>query len=153
MEIRYFVCGIGYDADDCVTDYDREFGDFDTLEEAREKFDEAVREAEDNLDEFFCDDELVAYWKIQLEKCDCTEECDECVDVLLETDIYKEERNGVANEIKTPEDLRRNIINVLSKGKLGEDYIDWHTDEGKCGLTLIVKGECFDMVITKRDTK
>lgn len=41
-----------------MTDYDREFGDFDTLEEAREKFNEAVHEVEDNLDEFFCDDEI-----------------------------------------------------------------------------------------------
>ena len=40
MKIRYYVCGIGYDKNDCVTDYDREFGDFDTVEEAQEKFDE-----------------------------------------------------------------------------------------------------------------
>ena len=92
MKIRYYVCGIGYDKNYCVTDYDREFGDFDTVEEARKKFAEAVREAEDNLDEFFFDDEPeVSYWKIQLEKCEETDECIECIDVLDEVDIEKEE--------------------------------------------------------------
>ena len=90
--IRYYVSGIGYDKNDCVTDYDREFGDFDTVEEAREKFAEAVREAEDNLDEFFLDSELeVAYWHIQLEKCEVTEFEINCIDVLDEIDVCKEE--------------------------------------------------------------
>ena len=92
MKIRYYVCGIGYDKNDCITDYDREFGDFDTVEEARDKFDEVVYEAEDNLDEFFLDDEPeVSYWKIQLEKCEETDEYIECIDVLDEVDIEKEE--------------------------------------------------------------
>lgn len=38
MEIRYYVCGIGYDKNDCVTDYEWDFGDFDTYEEAYELF-------------------------------------------------------------------------------------------------------------------
>ena len=29
MEIRYYVCGIGYDENDCVTDYEQSFGDFE----------------------------------------------------------------------------------------------------------------------------
>lgn len=92
MKIRYYVCGIGYDKNDCVTDYEREFGDFDIVEEAQEKFAEAVREAEDNLDEFFIDGEPeVAYWHIQLEKCEETDEYIECIDVLDEVDIEKEE--------------------------------------------------------------
>ena len=91
MKIRYYVCGIGYDENDCVTDYDREFGDFDTVEEARDKFGEVVCEAEDNLDEFFFDDEPeVSCWKIQLEKCEETDEYIECIDVLDEVDIEKE---------------------------------------------------------------
>ena len=90
IEIRYYVCGIGYDINDCVTDYTREFGDFDTEEEAQDKFDEAVREAEDNLDEFFRDDEpKVAYWKIQLEQCEETETSITCIDILDESNIYK----------------------------------------------------------------
>lgn len=90
--IRYYVSGIGYDKNDCVTDYDREFGDFNIVEEAREKFAEAVREAEDNLDEFFLDSEPeVAYWHIQLEKCEVTEFEINCIDVLDEIDVCKEE--------------------------------------------------------------
>ena len=89
--IRYYVCGIGYDNNDCVTDCEREFGDFDTVEEAQDKFAEAVREAEDNLDEFFLDSEPeVVYWHIQLEKCEETDEYIECIDVLDEVDIEKE---------------------------------------------------------------
>ena len=92
MKTRYYVCGIGYDKNDCVTDYDREFGDFDTVEEAREKFAEAVREAEDNLDEFFLDSEPeVVYWHIQLEKCEETKSEINCIDVIDEIDICKEE--------------------------------------------------------------
>lgn len=92
MKIRYYVCGIGYNKNDCVTDYDREFGGFDTVEEARDKFGEVVCEAEDNLDEFFFDDEPeVLCWKIQLEKCEETDEYIECIDVLDEVDIEKEE--------------------------------------------------------------
>ena len=92
MKIRYYVCGIGYNENDCVTDYEREFGNFDTYEEAQEKFAEAVREAEDNLDEFFLDNELeVAYWHIQLEKCEETESEINCIDIIDETDICREE--------------------------------------------------------------
>lgn len=88
---HYFVSGIGYDKDDCVTDYDREFGAFDDCEEATEKFDEVVREAEEFLDEFFLEDEPeVAYWKVQLEKCKITEEAITCIAVLAEEDIYKD---------------------------------------------------------------
>ena len=92
MKIRYYVSGIGYDKNDCVTDYYSEFGDFDTVEEAREKFAETVREAEDNLDEFFLDSEPeVAYWHIQLEKCEEAEFEINCIDVLDEIDICKAE--------------------------------------------------------------
>lgn len=89
-EIRYFICGLGYDANDRITDYERSFGDFDDKDEAQDKFDEVVSEAEESIDEFFrrTPDE-VAYWKIQLEKCECTEGYDECVDVLDEYDIKR----------------------------------------------------------------
>ena len=33
MKIRYYVCGIGYDKNDCVTDDEWDFGDFETYEE------------------------------------------------------------------------------------------------------------------------
>ncbi len=89
MNIRYFVCGLGYDSNDCITGYERSFGDFDTVEEARERFDEAVQKAESDLTEFFNDAPEVSCWHIQLEKCECTDEYDECIDVIEEVDIIK----------------------------------------------------------------
>jgi hypothetical protein len=38
MKIRYYVSGLGYDENDCITDYEEDFGDFDTYEEAYELF-------------------------------------------------------------------------------------------------------------------
>ena len=38
MKTRYYVCGLGYDEHDSVTDYEQNFGDFDTYEEAFELF-------------------------------------------------------------------------------------------------------------------
>ena len=52
-EIRYFVCGLGYDTNGRITDYERSFGDFDDKDEAQDKFDEVVSEAEEFIDEFF----------------------------------------------------------------------------------------------------
>ena len=36
--IRYYVSGIGFNNNDCVTDDEWDFGDFDTYEEAYELF-------------------------------------------------------------------------------------------------------------------
>ena len=89
-EIRYFVCGLGYDTNGRITDYERSFGDFDDKDEAQDKFDEVVSEAEEFIDEFFENTPYeVACWKIQLEKCECTDAYDECVDVLDEYDIKR----------------------------------------------------------------
>ena len=91
-EIRYFVCGLGYDTNGRITDYERSFGDFDDKDEAQDKFDEVVSEAEEFIDEFFENTPYeVACWKIQLEKCECTDAYDECVDVLDEYDIKRRE--------------------------------------------------------------
>ena len=89
-EIRYFIYGLGYDANDRITDYERSFGDFDDKDEAQDRFDEVVSEAEEFIDEFFRGtSNKVAYWKIQLEKCECAEDYDECIDVLDEYDITR----------------------------------------------------------------
>ena len=89
-EIRYFIYGLGYDADDRITDYERSFGDFDDKDEAQDKFDEVISEAEEFIDEFFRETpDEIAYWKIQLEKCECAEDYDECIDVLDEYDITR----------------------------------------------------------------
>lgn len=85
MEIRYFVYALGYDTNNCITDYEKCFGDFKTLEEARNKFDEVICKSK----EFIFNDinHEVAYWHVQIEECECTDEYDECVDVIEETDI------------------------------------------------------------------
>ena len=49
-EIRYFVCGLGYDTNGRITDYERSFGDFDDKDEAQDKFDE-VNEIVNNIKE------------------------------------------------------------------------------------------------------
>lgn len=97
MKIRYFVCGLGYDTNNCITDYERSFGDFDTVGEAKEKFEEVIQKAENHLTEFFNDVPEVFYWHIQLEKCECTDEYDECIDVIDEIDIYKSEVKQMRN--------------------------------------------------------
>ena len=89
-EIRYFIYGLGYDANDRITDYERSFGDFDDKNEAQDRFDEVISEAEEFIDEFFRETpDEIAYWKIQLEKCECAEDYDECIDVLDEYDITR----------------------------------------------------------------
>jgi hypothetical protein len=37
--------------------------------------------------------------------------------------------------MRTAEDIRKEIVDGLfNKPILGENYIDWHTDDGECGL-------------------
>ena len=55
--------------------------------------------------------------------------------------------------MKTAEDIRKEIVEGLfNKPILGENYIDWHTDDGECGLTIIFKNanEEFDIIIRKQ---
>lgn len=49
-------------------------------------------------------------------------------------------------------ELREAIINkILINPKLGVNYIDYHTDNGECGLELIFGEEKFDLIITKKE--
>ena len=55
--------------------------------------------------------------------------------------------------MRTAEDIRKNIAEALfNNPKLGENYIDWHTEDGECGLTIIFKhaNEEFEIVIKKK---
>jgi hypothetical protein len=55
--------------------------------------------------------------------------------------------------MRTAEDIRKEIVEGLfNKPILGENYIDWHTDDGECGLTIIFKNakEEFDIIIRKQ---
>lgn len=58
--------------------------------------------------------------------------------------------------MRTAEDMRKQIVEALfNNPKLGANYIDWHTEFGECGLTLIYnnQNEQFDIVIKKKQNK
>ena len=82
MKNRYYVCGIGYNKNDCVTDDEWDFGDFDTYEEAYELF--IKLQCRDSAS-FFAESKSNAYQMLlQLEKCEETDEIIECIDVKNE---------------------------------------------------------------------
>ena len=82
MKTRYYVCGIGYDKNDCVTDDEWDFGDFDTYEGAYELF--IKLQCRDSVP-FFADSKSNAYQMLlQLEECEETDEIIECIDVKNE---------------------------------------------------------------------
>lgn len=81
MEIRYYVCGIGYDVNGCITDHEQSFGDFDTYEGAYELF---VKLQCRSAESFFTKAPKVHELLIQLEECEETEDEVECIDVRNE---------------------------------------------------------------------
>lgn len=90
--IRYYVCGLGYDVNGNITDYETDFGDFDTIEEAYELF----MKLQDRSEESFFEDMPEVYeLLIQLEECEETDEEITCIDVKDEFSVtnpnYKEE--------------------------------------------------------------
>lgn len=78
---RYYVCGISYDKNNCVTDYEKYFDDFDTYEEAYELF---VKLQCRSAESFFTAVPEVYQWLIQLEECEETEDEINCIDVRNE---------------------------------------------------------------------
>lgn len=86
MKIRYYVCGLGYNGVEEITDHEVDFGDFDTVEEARKCFDDSASKKFEEIG----DVEELKYWKIQLEECEETEDGIECVDVIAEEDIFRD---------------------------------------------------------------
>jgi hypothetical protein len=53
----------------------------------------------------------------------------------------------------TAEDIRREIVEAMfNKPVLGDNYVDWHTEDGECGVTIMFKhaNEEFDIIIVKR---
>lgn len=82
MKIRYYVCGIGYDKNDCVTDDEWDFGDFDTYAEAYMLFVKLQCRDEES---FFTENESnVCTMILQLEECEETDNYIECVYVKNE---------------------------------------------------------------------
>ena len=83
--IRYYVCGLGYDEYDRITDHEWSFGDFDTYEEAYELF---VKLQCKDKELFFTKAPDVYQLAIQLEECEEYEDEAECVDVRNEWIIF-----------------------------------------------------------------
>lgn len=81
MKIRYYVCGIGYDENDCITDYEQDFGDFNTYEEAYELF---VRLQCNNFELLFIENPEIYQLLIQLEECEEDDNEINCIDVKNE---------------------------------------------------------------------
>ena len=54
--------------------------------------------------------------------------------------------------MKAVEDVRKQIIEAFfNNPKLGENYIDWHTENsGECGVTIMYSDEQFDIIIRRR---
>ena len=77
MKTRYYVCGLGYDENNCITDYEQEFGDFDTYEEAYESFVNLQCKPEES----FFENSDVYQLLIQLEECEEYDDSTECIDV------------------------------------------------------------------------
>jgi hypothetical protein len=86
------VCGLGYDENNKITDYEVDLGDFDTYEEAYELF---VRLQCKDMELFFLQEPEIYELLIQLEECEETEDEVNCIDVKNEWWItnpnYKEE--------------------------------------------------------------
>lgn len=82
--IRYYVCGLGYDENLEAIDYEVDFGDFDTYEEAYELF---VKLQCKNAEAFFVGTSEVYEIDIRIEECEETEDEIECVNVKNEWGI------------------------------------------------------------------
>lgn len=41
------------------------------------------------------------------------------------------------------------VMELLNKPVLGQNYVDWHTEDGECGVTLMYGKEHFDITIRK----
>ena len=81
VKIRYYVSGLGYDENDCITDYDWDFGDFDTYEEAYELF---VKLQCQDMELLFLQEPEIYQLLIQLEESEVTDDAITCVDVKNE---------------------------------------------------------------------
>ena len=79
--ISYYVCGLGYDEDNRITDYGLGFGRFDTYEEAYELF---VKLQCRNPKWFFRNASDVYQLLIQLEECEEDDDAIDCIDVKNE---------------------------------------------------------------------
>lgn len=80
-EIRYYICGLGYNKNNCITDAEIYFGEFDTYEAAYEEF---VKLQCKDTGWFFNHTTDIDQLLLQLEECEETEEEINCIDVKNE---------------------------------------------------------------------
>lgn len=97
MKIRYYVCGLGYDKNYKVVDYECNFGGFDTYEEAYELF---VQLQCKNPASFFIDAPDVYEMDIRIEKCKETDFAIECFDIRNEYAIINPKFNEEGGNMK-----------------------------------------------------
>ena len=83
---RYYVCAIGYDLDNDVTDFEKTIEGFDKYEDAYECF---VKAQSSNWKKDFKDHPDLSYIQLQLEECREALKCIECVDIKNEWIINK----------------------------------------------------------------
>jgi hypothetical protein len=81
MKIRYYVCGLGYDVNGNITDYEKYYGDFDTYEQAYARFVTVQCMSRDVL---FANARGVNQLLVQLEECEVADEEINCIDVRNE---------------------------------------------------------------------
>ena len=79
--IRYYVCGLGYDVNGNITDYEKYYGDFDTYTEAYELF---VKLQCKSAETFFENAAGVNQLLLQVEECEKHNDYTECIDVKNE---------------------------------------------------------------------
>lgn len=79
--IRYYICGLGYDENNFITDYEQYLGDFDTYEEAYEEF--VMLQCRD-VAWFFGGTPNIYQLLLQLEECEEDDYEVNCIDVKNE---------------------------------------------------------------------
>lgn len=119
MKIRYYVCGLGYDKNLEVIDYEVGFGDFDTYEEAYELF---VKLQCRRAESFFVNASEVYEIDIRLEECEETDDTIECIKIRNEWGIINPKFNKEGVNMK----IRDYDVSLLIKECA--DFI-YYTDE------------------------
>lgn len=134
METRYYVCGLGYDENDCVTDHEQYFGDFDTYEEAYELF--VKLQCRDEAS-FFTEVPRMYQLLIQLEECEEDEDDTECIDVHNEWWIINPKFKDVKITFTTY------VVSEYNNIKLTTDYT---THNSKAEAIAFAKAHNWDGV-------
>lgn len=108
MKTRYYVCGLGYDKNLNAIDYEVDFGDFDTYEEAYELF---VKLQCRSAELFFVNVSDVYEIDIRLEECEEIDDKIECIEIRNEWGVINPKFNGEGVNTK----LRDYDVSLLIK--------------------------------------